>query len=58
MKTKIAPLPDPGTLRALAVQADVDPRTIAKMLEGKNVKGMSGRRARSVLEAAGLIEAV
>lgn len=45
---------DEATRRELAVQAEVDPRTIEKVLRGEPVRGMAGRRARRVLEAAGL----
>lgn len=51
-------VPDAGTVRALAVQADVDPRTIMKELKGERTRGMAGRRARAVLVEAGLIAAV
>lgn len=45
---------DASTVRALAVEADVDPRTIRKELKGERTRGMAGRRARAVLEKAGL----
>lgn len=49
-------IPDAATIRALAVRADVDPRTILKVLKGERARGMSGRRARDVLRAAGFID--
>ena len=48
-------IPDAAILRALAVQADVDPRTILKELKGTRARGMAGRRARAVLLRAGLV---
>lgn len=51
-----APLPlDASSLRRLAVEADVDPRTIRKLLAGKRVRGMAGRRAALLLRQAGLL---
>lgn len=47
--------PDSAALRELAVRADVDPRTIKRVLEGAAVRGMPGRRARRVLEEAGYL---
>ena len=43
--------------RRLAAEAEVDPRTLVKILEGKPVLGMAGDRARRVLIAAGYIKA-
>lgn len=48
-------LPDAATIRALAVRADVDPRTILKELKGRRARGMAGQRARRVLAEAGLL---
>lgn len=48
---------DEATKRELAVRAEVDPRTIEKILRGEPVRGMAGRRARRTLEGAGLIPA-
>ncbi len=45
-------------LRRLAVAAEVDPRTLRKLLRGAEVKGMAGRRARQVLADAGLLAVV
>ncbi|KYF87532.1 hypothetical protein BE17_07250 [Sorangium cellulosum] len=44
------------TLRQLAVKADVDPRTIAKVLRSEDVRGMAGHRARRALIEAGLLK--
>lgn len=46
---------DAAMVRALAVEADVDPRTITKELDGTRTRGMAGRRARAVLLKAGLV---
>lgn len=40
---------DSGLIRRLAVEADVDPRTIRRALRGDRVRGMAGRRAAIVL---------
>jgi hypothetical protein len=40
---------DASTLRRLSVESDTDPRSIKKILEGKEVRGSAGRRARQVL---------
>jgi len=48
---------DKFTIRELAVKASVDPRTIEKVYRGQPVRGMPSRRARAVLEAAGLLKA-
>jgi hypothetical protein len=42
--------------RRLAVEADVDPRCIVKVLQGKPVRGSAGERAAAALRRAGLIE--
>jgi hypothetical protein len=48
-----------ATQRRLAVEASVDPRTLAKTLEkalrGEPIRGLSGERARSALARAGLL---
>lgn len=44
---------DEATRRVLAVRAEVDPRTIEKVLRGEPVRGMAGHRARKTLENAG-----
>lgn len=41
-------------LRALAVAADCDPRTVRKVLRGERVTGMAAERARVVLRKAGI----
>jgi hypothetical protein len=41
--------------RRLAVQGDVDPRSLIAVLEGRRVRGMAGRRARRVLEQNGYL---
>lgn len=48
-----------STIRArrFALAAHCDPRTIVKVLEGKNVRGMAGERAQKVLVDAGLLKA-
>jgi hypothetical protein len=46
---------DEAILRRLAVAADVDPRSLKKILAGKTVRGMAGRRAALVLRQAGLL---
>lgn len=45
---------DPHELRRLAVKAHVDPRTIARVLEGRLTKSATGARVRAVLEAEGI----
>ena len=42
-------------LRRLAVKASCDPRTIKKLLDGEEVGGLAGERARAVLEEEGLL---
>jgi len=44
-----------ATLRRLAVEAQVDPRTIDRVVKGLPVRGLAGERARKVLIAAGII---
>lgn len=46
---------DKASIRALAVQASVDPRTIVAVIEGRPVRGMAGQRARAALIAAGVL---
>ena len=43
--------------RRLAVEADVDPRTILRAARGEPVRGMAGERANAALAAAGLLPA-
>lgn len=47
---------DAATARWLAVEAGVDPKTIAKVARGEKVRGMAGHRALVALRAAGLLE--
>ena len=47
---------DEANARRLAVRADVDPKTIRKVLRGDKVRGMAGERARKALVDAGLLE--
>ena len=42
---------DAGTLRRLAVEFDVDPRTILKVHRGEYVRGMARRRAERALQS-------
>jgi hypothetical protein len=44
-----------ATIRALAVTAGVDPRTIMRSYAGETVRGLAGRRARRALIEAGLL---
>jgi hypothetical protein len=53
--THKAPSVDAAILRQLAVEGDVDPRSLRKLLAGKTVRGMAGRRAALVLLQAGLL---
>lgn len=46
---------DASTLRRLAVQADVDPRSLLRLYHGKAVRGAAGHRARRVLVEAGYL---
>lgn len=49
---------DASTLRKYAVEAEVDPTTIAKeLLKPGSVRGMPGHRAREVLARHGLVDA-
>ena len=45
---------DYPTARRLAVEAQVDPRTILRLARGGNVRGMAGERARAALAELGL----
>lgn len=51
-KTKKEKL-DAGVVRKLAVQADVDPRTIVRVYESGEAKTISSRRALEALKKAG-----
>ncbi len=46
---------DASTLRRLAVLADVDPRSLRRLLRGEPVRGAAGHRARRVLIEAGYL---
>jgi hypothetical protein len=46
---------DRASIRALAVRAGVDPRTIIRVIEGEPVRGMAGQRALAVLLEAGVL---
>ena len=46
---------DASTLRRLAVQADVDPRSLLRLYHGTPVRGAAGHRARRVLVEAGYL---
>ena len=48
--------PSHNRVRALAVEAQVDPRTIVQVLRGEKVKGNAGDRARAACVKAGLLE--
>jgi len=43
------------TARALAVRANVDPRSILAVARGEQVRGAAGHRARAVLVEAGYL---
>ena len=49
--------PDASIIREIAVAAQVDPRTVCRVLDGVNVRGMAGRRARDALLRAGYLTA-
>lgn len=46
---------DASTLRRLSVLADVDPRSLRRLLRGEPVRGAAGHRARRVLVEAGYL---
>lgn len=48
--------PSHNRVRQLAVEANVDPRTIVRVLRGEEVKGNAGDRARAACVKAGLLE--
>ena len=48
---------DEATLRELAVEASVDPRSVAKALRGEPVRGLAGNRINAVLDAFGVSQA-
>lgn len=45
---------DTATIRRLAVEADVDPRTVRRRLRGESVRGMAAHRVDAVLVKHGL----
>jgi hypothetical protein len=45
--------PDDATLRRLATEASVHPKTVLKALAGEPIRGLAGHRARSVLRELG-----
>jgi hypothetical protein len=45
---------DAATLRAIAVEASADPRTVARRLAGKRVRPLPAQRIDLVLKARGL----
>ncbi len=45
---------DAAQLRVIAVRAGCDPRTVRKVAQGLEVRGMAGRRARAALCEAGI----
>lgn len=46
---------DTATLRRLAVEAEADPRTVARYLRGEPVRGLAKHRIRRVLGEHGLL---
>lgn len=46
---------DKATIRALAVRASCDPRTIARVIEGRPVRGLAGQRALAAIIDAGVM---
>lgn len=47
---------DTAELRALAVAVDADPRTVNKILLGKHVRGIIGRRVARELSRLGYVK--
>lgn len=47
------PTIDLTTLRRLALDASVDPRTLSRVLRGERVRGLAYERAREALEKSG-----
>lgn len=45
---------DTATLRRLAVEASVDPRTVRRRLNGEEVRGLAAHRVDAVLAQHGL----
>ena len=48
-------LPDILTIRRIAVDVPCDPRTVQRLLEGGNVRGVLGLRIREVLRERGIL---
>lgn len=46
---------DAAKIRQLAVRAEVDPRSIERVLQGADVRGMAGERAKRILKEEGLL---
>jgi hypothetical protein len=46
---------DAATARRLAVEASCDPRTLQRVLDGEEVRGLAGERALKVLVEHGLM---
>jgi hypothetical protein len=44
-----------GTVRAIAVRASADPRTVVKVLRGEVVRGLPGDRIRRELQQLGIL---
>lgn len=55
VRTPSLPPLDTATLRRLAVEANCDPRTVAAVAEGTEVRGDAGHRARAALVKAGYL---
>jgi hypothetical protein len=49
---------DTATIRRLAVEADVDPRSVERRLRGERVRGLAGHRIDRVLAAHDLAPGV
>jgi hypothetical protein len=56
-KSRSTPLIPWTTLNKLAIAAEVDPRTLKRVLSGHDVRGYSGERARRILSAHGFLPA-
>jgi len=56
MATTLRAQLDTAELRALAVAVDADPRTVSKILLGKHVRGIVGRRVMRELSRLGYVE--
>lgn len=49
---------DTAELRRIAVEVEADPRTVRKILAGKKVRGVLGRRLHRELERRGYLDAI